>query len=86
MSTTQQSPKVVIAARNSLIAQVRTIGGSRLTDAGSEEIADWMISSGYLAESFYEGVAAELDTPATTPGTVPVTLAASAPKLKKAES
>lgn len=57
----QQSPRVVIAARGALIKQLGEIGGSRLTDQGREEIADWLISSGHLADSFYQGVAAELD-------------------------
>ncbi len=61
------SPRVVIAARAVLIDRLKTIGGSRMTDAGAAEIADWLISSGNLADSFYETVAADLvaaDTPA----------------------
>lgn len=51
-----QEPKVVIAARAELIRQLGEIGGSRLTGEGKEEIADWLISSGHLADSFYEDV------------------------------
>lgn len=65
--TEQQTPRVVIAARDGLIKQLGEIGGSRLTDKGREEIADWLISSGHLADSFYEAIAAGLNAPSTRP-------------------
>lgn len=56
----QQSPRIVIAARAALIKQIAQIGG-RVTETGREAIADWLISSGNLADSFYDGVATDLD-------------------------
>ena len=61
MALDPRSPRVVIAARNKVIAQLREIGGSRMTDAGAEDVTDWMISTGFLSESIYEEVAAELE-------------------------
>jgi hypothetical protein len=58
VSASKQSPAVVIATRNKLIVEVGEVGGERLTQANRESIADWMIGSGYLAESYYEAVAA----------------------------
>ncbi len=55
------SPRVVIAARAVLIEQLKAIGGSRMTDAGAAEIADWLISPGNLADSFYETVAQQIE-------------------------
>ena len=61
MALDPKSPRVVIAARNKVIAKLREIGGSRMTDVGAADITDWMISAGYLSESVYEDVAAELE-------------------------
>jgi len=57
MATTSQSPAVVIAARNALIQKVGTVAGERTTQKQREALADWLISSGHLADSFYSDVA-----------------------------
>lgn len=56
MATTQQTPAVVIAARNALIVKVGEVAGERTTRKQREALADWLITSGHLAESFYAAI------------------------------
>jgi hypothetical protein len=56
MATTQQTPAVVIAARNSLITTLGEVAGGRTQQQQREALADWLITSGHLAESFYDGI------------------------------
>lgn len=65
MSAAKQSPAVVIATRAQLITDLGGHGGDRMTQPQREAVADWLITSGYLAESYYEAVAARIgETPA----------------------
>lgn len=58
-----QSPQVVIAARNRLIEDLKGVGGERLSQPNREVLADWLITSGYLSETYYAAVAAEIGEP-----------------------
>ena len=65
MSAAKQSPAVVIAVRSQLITELGEHGGDRMTQPQRESVADWLISSGYLSELYYEAVAARIgETPA----------------------
>ena len=60
MSAALQRPIVVIATRNRLIVELGENGGDRLSQKDRESIADWMISSGYLADTYFEAVASTI--------------------------
>lgn len=64
MSAPRQAPQTVIAARTRLIGELATVGGERLTQPNREALADWLITSGYLSESYYAAVEAETGEPA----------------------
>ena len=49
------SPGVVIEARNRMVAELSEFGGRPIPAATRADIADWLISSGYLAESVVHG-------------------------------
>lgn len=61
MSASKQAPAVVIATRNYLITDLASNGGDRMTQPQREALADWLISSGYLAETYFDKVAAAID-------------------------
>lgn len=47
------SPGVVIEARGRLVDQLSKFGGRPIPAVTRAEIADWLISSGWLAEAYF---------------------------------
>lgn len=57
MSVSKLSPAVVIATRRSLVDSLGEFGSRPIPASLREQIADWLIGSGYLSETFYDLVA-----------------------------
>lgn len=55
------SPAVVIATRKRLIEDLGKVLGDRSSAPQREAAADWMLESGFLADSYYAAVAADLE-------------------------
>lgn len=54
------SPGVVIEARNRMVVELAEFGGRPIPAATRAEIADWLISSGFLAETYFSVEEVEL--------------------------
>jgi hypothetical protein len=51
------SPVVVIETRHRLVEQLASFGGRPIPQSTREQIADWLIGGGHLAESYFAAAA-----------------------------